>query len=58
MSRPRRIRPTRPGRYWRLPDGGLSDAPFAPPEPEAPPVALLEAAADPDYEPEPLDPEP
>lgn len=58
MSRPRTIRPARPGRYWRLPDGDLSGVPPAPPGPEAPPVALLEPAADPDYEPEPLDPEP
>ena len=57
MSRHRTIRPTRPGRYWRLPDGGLSDAPPAPPEPGAPPAALLKAA-EPDYEPEPLDDEP
>ena len=57
MSRHRTIRPTGPGRYWRLPDGDLSDALPAPPEPGAPPAALLKAA-EPDYEPEPLDDEP
>jgi hypothetical protein len=58
MSRTRTIRPTGPGRYWRLPDGSLSDVPPAPPEPKAPPVALLEPAAEPDHKPESLEDEP
>ncbi len=50
LARP--IRPTKPGLYRRLADGDLSDVPPAPLEPEAPPVALLEPATEPDHEPE------